>query len=37
VDVLARNGLLQVVRTRTVRAIDERFYRRTARMFNVAT
>jgi DNA-binding transcriptional ArsR family regulator len=36
VDVLTRNGLLQVVRTRKVRAIDERFYGRTARMFYVA-
>jgi len=36
VDVLARNGLLQVVRTRRVRAIEERFYGRTARMFFVA-
>lgn len=33
VDVLTRNGLLQVVRTRKVRAIEERFYGRTARMF----
>ncbi|MFG3338292.1 ArsR/SmtB family transcription factor [Glycomyces sp. NPDC048151] len=36
VDVLYRNGLLQVVRTRKVRAIEERFYGRTARMFYVA-
>jgi len=36
VDVLTRNGLLQVVRTRRVRAIEERFYGRTARMFYVA-
>ncbi|MFF2387418.1 ArsR/SmtB family transcription factor [Agromyces sp. NPDC058104] len=36
VDVLARNGLLQVVRTRKVRAIEERFYGRTARMFTVS-
>lgn len=36
VDVLADNGLLRVVRTRKVRAIDERFYGRTARMFYVA-
>ncbi|MET1133638.1 MAG: helix-turn-helix domain-containing protein [Aeromicrobium sp.] len=36
VDVLARNGLLRVVRTRRVRAIDERFYGRTARMFYVS-
>ncbi|MFD0597188.1 ArsR/SmtB family transcription factor [Catellatospora coxensis] len=37
VDVLARNGLLQVVRTRKVRAVEERFYGRTARIFHVAT
>src|SRR4051812_35845324 len=36
VDVLTRNGLLQVVRTRKVRAIEERFYGRTARMFYMA-
>lgn len=36
VDVLARNGLLRVVRTRKVRAIEERFYGRTARLFFVA-
>ncbi|MGC5054741.1 ArsR/SmtB family transcription factor [Micromonospora sp. DT48] len=36
VDVLTRNGLLQVVRTRKVRAVEERFYGRTARMFYVA-
>jgi hypothetical protein len=36
VEVLTRNGLLQVVRTRRVRAIEERFYGRTARMFHVA-
>ncbi|MER6472345.1 ArsR/SmtB family transcription factor [Streptomyces collinus] len=36
VDVLTRNGLLKVVRTRRVRAIEERFYGRTARMFHVA-
>jgi DNA-binding transcriptional ArsR family regulator len=36
VDVLTRNGLLQVVRTRKVRAIDERLYGRTARLFHVA-
>ncbi|MFF2271155.1 ArsR/SmtB family transcription factor [Agromyces sp. NPDC058136] len=36
VDVLARNGLLRVVRTRKVRAIEERFYGRTARLFYVA-
>jgi DNA-binding transcriptional ArsR family regulator len=35
VDVLTRNGLLKVVRTRKVRAIEERFYGRTARMFYV--
>ncbi len=31
VDILVEAGLLQVVRTRKVRAIDERFYGRTAR------
>lgn len=31
VDVLVRNGLLKVVRTRKVRAIEERFYGRVAR------
>lgn len=36
VDMLTQNGLLRVVRTRKVRAIDERFYGRTARMFYVA-
>ena len=36
VKVLNEAGLLQVVRTRRVRAIDERFYGRTARMFYVA-
>ncbi|HUJ54908.1 MAG TPA: helix-turn-helix domain-containing protein [Gaiellaceae bacterium] len=35
VRVLHETGLLQVVRTRRVRAIDERFYGRTARMFYV--
>src|SRR5215207_541273 len=35
VNVLAEAGLLQVVRTRRVRAIDERFYGRTARLFYV--
>jgi DNA-binding transcriptional ArsR family regulator len=35
VRVLTEAGLLQVVRTRRVRAIDERFYGRTARMFYV--
>jgi DNA-binding transcriptional ArsR family regulator len=36
VKVLVDAGLLQVVRTRRVRAIDERYYGRTARMFFVA-
>ncbi len=36
VKVLAEAGLVQVVRTRRVRAIDERFYGRTARMFFIA-
>ena len=36
VKVLADAGLLQVVRTRRVRAIEERFYGRTARMFYVS-
>lgn len=36
VHVLAGNGLLKVVRTRRVRAVEERFYGRTARMFFVA-
>jgi DNA-binding transcriptional ArsR family regulator len=36
VKVLAEAGLVRVVRTRRVRAIDERFYGRTARMFYVA-
>jgi DNA-binding transcriptional ArsR family regulator len=31
VDILVTAGLLQVVRTRRVRAVDERFYGRTAR------
>lgn len=35
VKVLAEAGLVQVVRTRRVRAIDERFFGRTARMFYV--
>jgi DNA-binding transcriptional ArsR family regulator len=35
VSVLARAGLLRVVRTRRVRAIDERYWGRTARMFYV--
>jgi DNA-binding transcriptional ArsR family regulator len=33
VRVLTEAGLLQIVRTRRVRAIEERFYGRTARMF----
>jgi DNA-binding transcriptional ArsR family regulator len=36
VNVLAEAGLVRVVRTRRVRAIEERFYGRTARMFFVA-
>jgi DNA-binding transcriptional ArsR family regulator len=35
VKVLNEAGLVQVVRTRKVRAIEERFYGRTARMFYV--
>src|ERR1700741_3759160 len=35
VKVLPENGLVHVVRTRRVRAIEERFYGRTARMFYV--
>jgi DNA-binding transcriptional ArsR family regulator len=35
VKVLEDAGLVQVVRTRRVRAVDERFYGRTARMFFV--
>ncbi len=35
VGVLAQAGLLRVVRTRRVRAIEERYYGRTARMFYV--
>ncbi len=35
VKVLNEAGLVRVVRTRKVRAIDERFYGRTARMFYV--
>src|SRR5579872_2268672 len=35
VNVLTEAGLLAVVRTRRVRAIEERFYGRTARMFYV--
>lgn len=36
VKVLNEAGLLQVVRTRRVRAIDEAFYGRTARLFYVS-
>ena len=36
VKVLAEAGLVRVVRTRQVRAIEERFYGRTARVFYVA-
>src|SRR5262245_18545455 len=36
VTVLTAAGLVQVVRTRRVRAIEERFYGRTARLFYVA-
>lgn len=36
VALLTREGLLRVVRTRRVRAIDERYYGRTARMFHVS-
>ena len=36
VKVLAETGLVQVVRTRRVRAIEERFYGRTARLFYVS-
>jgi DNA-binding transcriptional ArsR family regulator len=36
VKVLVETGLVQVVRTRRVRAIEERFYGRTARMFYVS-
>ncbi|WP_345262515.1 winged helix-turn-helix domain-containing protein [Nocardioides nanhaiensis] len=35
VKVLAEAGLLQVVSTRRVRAVEERFYGRTARLFYV--
>ena len=35
VKVLTEAGLVQVVRTRRVRAIEERFYGRTARMFYI--
>jgi DNA-binding transcriptional ArsR family regulator len=37
VKVLAEAGLVQVVRTRRVRAIEERLYGRTARLFYVST
>lgn len=37
VDVLAREGLVRVVATRRVRAVEERFYGRTARMFFVSS
>lgn len=37
VKVLREAGLVQVVRTRRVRAIEERFYGRTARLFYVAS
>jgi DNA-binding transcriptional ArsR family regulator len=36
VKVLTEAGLVQVVRTRRVRAIEERLYGRTARMFYIA-
>ena len=36
VNLLTEAGLLQVVRTRRVRAVEERFYGRTARMFYVS-
>jgi DNA-binding transcriptional ArsR family regulator len=36
VKVLTEAGLVRVVRTRRVRAVEERFYGRTARMFYVA-
>lgn len=35
VDVLVEAGMLDVVRTRKVRAVEERFYGRTARIFYV--
>jgi DNA-binding transcriptional ArsR family regulator len=35
VNVLVDAGMVRVVRTRRVRAIDERFYGRTARLFRV--
>jgi DNA-binding transcriptional ArsR family regulator len=36
VKVLTENGLLRIVATRQVRAIEERFYGRTARLFFVS-
>lgn len=36
VQVLVDAGLLRVVRSRRVRAIDERFYGRTARIFSIS-
>lgn len=36
IKALNQTGLVRVVRTRRVRAIEERFYGRTARMFYVA-
>jgi DNA-binding transcriptional ArsR family regulator len=35
VNVLVNTGMLRVVRTRRVRAIDERYYGRTARLFRI--
>src|SRR6266571_9361610 len=35
VNVLVEAGMLRIVRTRRVRAIDERYYGRTARVFYV--
>jgi DNA-binding transcriptional ArsR family regulator len=37
VNVLFEAGLLRVVRSRRVRAIDERYYGRTARVFYVGS
>jgi DNA-binding transcriptional ArsR family regulator len=37
VKVLVEAGMLRVVRTRRVRAIDERYYGRTARLFHVGS
>ena len=37
VGVLSEAGLVRVVRTRRVRAIDERYFGRTARMFYVGS